>query len=499
MQATIATANLPEQVKRPSYDRHQLKPKWVHLGFGAFHRAHQALFMNDLAQDEATDWGICEINLMGGETQIEMLRQQEHLYTVIEKGATQTAVKVSGSICQSLHPQLDGIDAVLDKLADPEVAIVSMTITEKGYCADALGRLDLTHPLIVHDLSTPDEPQSAIGYIVKALAMRCQMKAKPFTVLSCDNIQGNGDVVRQVVLDYAQQLDAELAQWIDAHVTFPCTMVDRIVPAMTSESYQQVSQQLGGVSDPCSIVCEPFRQWVVEDHFVAGRPAWEKVGAQLVDDVVPFEEMKLRMLNGSHSLLAYLGYLGGYETIAQTVANDDYCRVARALMMDEQVPTLRVQGVNLSGYADSLLERFTNPNLQHRTWQIAMDGSKKLPQRMLTSVQFHLAKGNDFPCLALAIAGWMRYVAAVDEDNRPIEVVDPMASELKAICDGQGLNVSVVAKLLAVDAIFPAELAANQTFVSAIECAYQQLLKLGAKGAVTQLAALLTSPTQIGK
>lgn len=487
MQETIVTASLGSQVKRPSYDRSQLKPKWVHLGFGAFHRAHQGLFMSDLAELEKTDWGICEVNLIGGEAQIEALRAQDHLYTVVEKGATETQSRISGAICESLHPKLDGIDAVLNKMASEDVAIVSMTITEKGYCADAQGHLDQKNTLIAHDLKNPTVPKSAIGYIVQALAIRHAGGIKPFTVMSCDNIQGNGEVVRQVVLDYAQALDESLAQWIAENVTFPCTMVDRIVPAMTDDSFVQVREQLDGVIDPCSILCEPFRQWVVEDHFVAGRPAWEKVGAQLVDDVVPFEEMKLRMLNGSHSFLAYLGYLGGYDTISNTVANLDYRQAARTLMMNEQVPTLSVQGVNFSDYADSLLERFENPNLHHRTWQIAMDGSQKLPQRMLKSVQFHLEHGTSFASLALAIAGWMRYVSGVDEQGQPIDVRDPMADELKALCDQEGLNVSVVQALLNVDAIFPVSLANNVSFVKAIEAAYQQLLDLGAKGAVAAL------------
>lgn len=491
MQQTIANAKLPDAVKRPCYDRSQLKPKWVHIGFGAFHRAHQGLFMSDLANQEATDWGLCEISLIGGEEQIQKLRAQAHCYTVVEKGAHETQARISGAVCQSLHPALDGIDSVLNKLASSEVAIVSMTITEKGYCADASGHLDHKNSFIIHDLATPDQPQSAIGYVVQALKMRKEAGLKPFTVLSCDNIQGNGEVVAQVVLDYAKELDGELATWIEENVTFPCTMVDRIVPAMTENSYQQVTELLGGVSDPCSIVCEPFRQWVVEDHFVAGRPAWENIGAQLVDDVVPFEEMKLRMLNGSHSFLAYLGYLGGYETISQSVANDDYRKAAKALMLQEQVPTLKVQGVDLKAYADSLLERFENPNLHHRTWQIAMDGSQKLPQRMLKSAQFHLAKGQNFPCLTLAIAGWMRYVAGVDEKDQPIEVVDPMADELRAICDQAGLNVAVVSRLLSVDAIFPKELATNKTFVTTIELAYQSILDLGAKGAVAQLVQSL--------
>ncbi len=256
-------------------------------------------------------------------------------------------------------------------MARPQTAIVSLTVTEKGYCADAAsGQLDLNNPLIKHDLENPTAPKSAIGYIVEALRLRREKGLKAFTVMSCDNVRENGHVAKVAVLGLAQARDPQLAAWIEENVTFPCTMVDRIVPAATPETLQEIADQLG-VYDPCAIACEPFRQWVIEDNFVNGRPDWDKVGAQFVADVVPFEMMKLRMLNGSHSFSAYLGYLGGYETIADTMTNPDYRKAAFALMMQEQAPTLSMpEGTDLNAYATLLIERFSNPSLRHRTGRL---------------------------------------------------------------------------------------------------------------------------------
>lgn len=342
-------------------------------GCGAFHRAHQALYTHHLLETTDSDWGICEVNLMPGNDciLIENLRKQQLLYTVAEKGADNTVLKVIGSMKEALHPELDGCDGILQAMARPQTAIVSLTVTEKGYCTDAAsGQLDLNNPLIKHDLANPAAPKSAIGYIVQALHLRREQGLAAFTVMSCDNVRENGHVAKVAVLGLAQARDPQLAQWIEANATFPCTMVDRIVPAATPETLQEIADQLG-VYDPCAIACEPFRQWVIEDNFVNGRPDWDKVGAQFVADVVPFEMMKLRMLNGSHSFLAYLGYLGGYETIADTMTNPAYRKAAFALMMQEQAPTLSMpEGTDLSAYATLLIERFSNPSLRHRTGRL---------------------------------------------------------------------------------------------------------------------------------
>ncbi|HAN7068535.1 TPA: mannitol dehydrogenase family protein, partial [Escherichia coli] len=391
----------------PVYDRNNLAPRIVHLGFGAFHRAHQGVYADILATEHFSDWGYYEVNLIGGEQQIADLQQQDNLYTVAEMSADAWTARVVGVVKKALHVQIDGLETVLAAMCEPQIAIVSLTITEKGYFhSPATGQLMPDHPMVVADVQNPHQPKTAIGVIVEALARRKAAGLPAFTVMSCDNMPENGHVMRDVVTSYAQAVDVKLAQWIEENVTFPSTMVDRIVPAVTEDTLAKI-EQLTGVRDPAGVACEPFRQWVIEDNFVAGRPEWEKAGAELVSDVLPYEEMKLRMLNGSHSFLAYLGYLAGYQHINDCMEDEHYRHAAYALMLHEQAPTLKVQGVDLQDYANRLIERYSNPALRHRTWQIAMDGSQKLPQRMLDSVRWHLAHDSKFDLLALGVAGWM--------------------------------------------------------------------------------------------
>lgn len=484
----ISNSLLNESVRLPSYNRSKLKSRIVHLGFGAFHRAHQALYTSEMLEKTDSDWGICEINLFGGEELITQLREQDHLYTVAEKGATETTVKIVGSVKESLHPTFDGAEAIIEKMAEPQVAIVSMTITEKGYCADpATGMLDKNNALVIADLNNPTQPKSALGYIVQALKLRRDRGITPFTVMSCDNVQANGHVARAAILEFALLLDAELSAWIEENVTFPCTMVDRIVPAATPATLDEITE-LVGVEDPCGIACEPFRQWVIEDNFVNGRPEWNVVGAEFVADVVPFEEMKLRMLNGSHSFLAYLGYLGGYAHISDTMTNESYRKAAFDMMMKAQAPTLNMpEGTDLEGYANLLINRFTNPSLKHQTWQIAMDGSQKIPQRMGASLRFHLDAGSDYKWLAMGIAGWMMYISGSDEKANPIDVRDPMVDLFKDIYQQHGINASVVKVLLGIEAIFGTDLIKNEELVAAVTDAYQLIITDGARAAVASL------------
>ena len=473
----------------PQYDRSKLVSRLVHLGFGAFHRAHQAVYADILAQEHGSDWGYCEINLIGGEQQIADLKQQDMLYSVAEMSADDWQCRVVGVVKQALHAQIDGLDAVFQALAQPEVAIVSMTITEKGYChSPATGQLQLDHPLIVRDLANPHHPQSAVGIIVAALAQRKAAEQSAFSVMSCDNMPENGHVTRNVITTYAKALDPTLATWIETHVTFPSTMVDRIVPAVTPDTLAQVAQQTG-VQDPAAVACEPFRQWVIEDNFVAGRPVWEQAGAELVSDVLPFEEMKLRMLNGSHSFLAYLGYLAGYPHISDCMQDEHYVKAARHLMLAEQAPTLNTPGTDLEKYADSLLARYRNTALKHRTWQIAMDGTQKLPQRMLDSVRWHLANGSDFDCLALGVAGWMRYVGGEDEQGQPIDISDPLREEIARRVANSAEGEPRVMALLQMTSVFGRDLPDNQRFVNAVTSAYLALLARGAKATVARVLA----------
>ena len=475
----------------PVYDRNKLVPRIVHLGFGAFHRAHQGVYADILAAEHSSDWGYYEVNLIGGEQQIADLKQQDNLYTVAEMSANTWTARVVGVVKKALHVELDGLETVLAAMCEPQIAIVSLTITEKGYFhAPATGQLMLDHPMIVADLNNPHQPKTAVGVIIEALARRKAAGLPAFTVMSCDNMPENGQVIRDVVTCYAHAIDVELEKWIVENVTFPSTMVDRIVPAVTADTLDKI-EQLTGVRDPAGVACEPFRQWVIEDSFVAGRPEWEKAGAELVSNVLPYEEMKLRMLNGSHSFLAYLGYLADYQHINDCMEDENYLRAARELMLQEQAPTLKVQGVDLQGYADRLIARYSNPALRHRTWQIAMDGSQKLPQRMLDSVRWHLVHDSRFDLLALGVAGWMRYVGGVDEQGQAIDVNDPLLPIIQNVVQNSNEGEDRVQALLAIDAIFGRELPQVERFKTKVTEAYLALLADGAKATVAKYAAKL--------
>jgi fructuronate reductase len=323
----------------------------------------------------------------------------------------------------------DQRDAIRTRLIEAETRIVSLTITEKGYCHDpATGALNPAHPDIAHDLAHPDQPKSAIGLIAGALDARRLSHGRAFTVLCCDNLPHNGALVRGLVLAFAELRDPALARWIAEQGTFPSTMVDRIVPATTESDIADNDAALG-LHDAAPVVHEPFRQWAIEDNFVDGHPAWDRVGAELVADVAPYEAMKLRLLNGSHSALAYLGFLSGREFIYQVVADPVFVAYMRRMMEREVATSLMVpQGVDLRAYQDGLVQRFKNPALPHRTQQIAMDGSQKLPQRLLGTVRDRIATGARFHHLALATAGWIRYASGTDERGREIAVSDPMSA-----------------------------------------------------------------------
>lgn len=483
-------SDLPQSVtNRPKYDRERMQARIVHLGFGAFHRAHQALLTDRLLNSGKSDWAICEVNIVGGEQLIEDIRKQHHLYSVLEKGAQSKALFIIGSVKESLLATVDGIELILERMASPIVEIVSLTVTEKGYCMLPGGRgLDLNNALIEADLANPCEPKSAPGVIVEALARRMQRGISSFTALSCDNIPENGHVLKKAILDLAKARDPKLAQWIEANTTFPCTMVDRIVPAATDETLTEIQQELGGMYDPCGIACEPFIQWVIEDNFVTQRPNWDEVGAEFVDNVVPYEEMKLRMLNGSHSFLAYLGYLAGYQHINDCMNDNDYKNATKTLMIKQQAPTLNVPAhVDLHRYADKLIERFSNPSLKHKTWQIAMDGTQKLPQRLLDSIRWHIKHHSDYSLLALGVAGWMRYVSGFDDNNQPIEVRDPMLDEIKQQVNTSEDGEERVNHLLSLTRVFGDDLSNDHLFKQTVTQHYLALMTQGAKHTIKHL------------
>ncbi|WP_371412607.1 mannitol dehydrogenase family protein [Rhodovulum sp. BSW8] len=452
----------------------------VHLGLGAFFRAHGAIYTEEAVARSGGAWGIIGVSLKSPGTR-DALAPQGCAYTALELGP-EGAVAHPVEILREVLVAPEDPQAVLEAMADPAIRIVTLTVTEKGYCHDpATGALNLDHPDILHDLGSA-HPVSAPGYLVRALQLRHDRGLRPFTVLTCDNLPDNGRVVRGVVLALASRIDPGLADWIGTEGRFPSTMVDRIVPATSPEDIARV-EVLTGYHDAAPVMHEPFRQWAIEDDFVDdARPDWGAVGAELVAEVTPYEHMKLRMLNGAHSALAYLGYLAGHETISETVADPALGGFVRHLWADEIAPALTPPpGVSLVAYAEALGTRFANPAIRHRTWQIAMDGSQKLPQRILATLSDNLVEGRASPGLILTVAAWMRYVGGIDETGRPIDVRDPLAGRLRALSDGAETPVGKVAALLSVREIFPEALA--RTLKSHLAEAYARLQRDGARAA----------------
>jgi len=480
---------LPAAIARPSYDFSRVGIGIVHLGIGAFYRAQGAVYTDDVLAKDVGDWGICGVSLRSPDVR-DRLAPQDGLYTAVEKSPAGVRRRVIGSVREVLFLG-DERDEVHARLAAATTRIVSLTITEKGYCHHpATGQLNSEHPDIVHDLANPAQPRSAIGLLVAALDARRNSHAQPFTVMCCDNLPHNGALVRGLVLAFAKARAPRLAQWIEEHICFPSTMVDRIVPATTDADIAQNDAALG-VHDAAPVMHEPFKQWVIEDTFAAGRPSWEHVGAQLVTDVVPFEAMKLRLLNASHSALAYLGFLAGHEFIYQVAAQRDFVAYMRALMREEVAPTLALPaGVDVAAYQDALVERYRNPALPHRTQQIAMDGSQKLPQRLLGTVRDNLAAGRSVDRLALGVAAWMRYVAGVDEAGRAIKVADPLAEEFARIASAhRGDPPGLARGLLGVKAVFGDDLPAAAPFAERVSAWLTLLHTEGAARTVARAAS----------
>lgn len=445
---------LAAAAQRPDYDRAGVRPGIVHIGIGAFHRGHMAVYIDDLLAREP-EWGITGASLRRPDTR-DALAPQDCLYSVNVQDAGGTRSRIIGSVLDVIDASA-GSGALVAALADARTRIVSLTVTEKGYCHNpATGELARRHPDIVHDLDHPEDPRSVPGILVAAARARRDAGIAGFTVLSCDNLQGNGHIARTVVLELARMQDEGLAAWIEAHVTFPTTMVDRIVPALTDRDREDIAGRLG-LTDQWPILTEPFSQWVIEDDFAAGRPDLASVGAQLVADVEPFETMKLRMLNGSHSALAHLGQLAGHGLVSEAVGDAALRPFLTRLMTDEVMPTLTVEAEALPGYRDALLERFANPALRHRLAQIAADGSQKMPQRVLAPMREQLAAGGSVTLLTLSLAGWIAYLRRlVLAGQTP---ADPMAQQIAAALTGAEGTEAAMRAMIEIAEIFGTDLA----------------------------------------
>lgn len=461
------------------------KPGIVHLGLGAFFRSFGVLVTDSVAKASGGDWGIIGVSLRSSGTR-DALAPQDYVYTAVSMSADgETHRCIEGLSDVVFAPEAPG--DLLNQMADTAIRIVSLTVTEKGYChIPSTGQLNFDHPDIRADMANA-MPKSAVGYLVRALEQRRAAGVRPFTVLSCDNLPDNGQVVRNVVLALAKEIDPGLAVWIAEEGCFPSTMVDRIVPATTDTDIERLASR-HGVIDRAPVFHEPFLQWVIEDSFVGGaRPRFEDFpGVQMVRDVAPFELMKIRMLNGTHSTLAYLGYLAGYETISDTMADPVFGRFVDRVWSEEIIPTLSPpDGVDLAQYACDLFERYENPAIQHRTWQVAMDGSQKLPQRILGTLSDNLAAGRESGGLMLGVAAWMRYVGGLDESGMPIDVRDPFSKQLKALSDRAKGPRDRAMNLLSLDEVFGgANLSAHGR--AGIAATYATLVENGAKAAVAK-------------
>jgi mannitol 2-dehydrogenase len=431
--ATVAS--LGSAVATPGYDRSAVRTGIVHLGVGGFHRSHQAMYLDRLlSRGTATDWGICGVGVLPGDRRMkEVMAAQDGLYTlVIAHPDGFLGAQVIGSIVEYLLAP-DDPEAVVEKMADPSTRIVSLTVTEGGYnVSPVTGEFDAAEPGVVADLQPGAVPRTTFGLVTEALVRRRERGLPPFTVMSCDNIPGNGDVARRSFAAFAALRDPALGEWVAGSVAFPNSMVDRITPATTELHRAEVSHRFG-IEDGWPVVCEPFTQWVLEDSFSCGRPPLEDAGVQLVADVEPYELMKLRLLNGSHQALGYLGSLAGI-TFMHDAAQDPLYRAFLLRYMDaEATPTLGpVPGIDLEQYKAELIGRFANPYVRDTLARLCAESSDRIPKFVLPVIRDALAAGGEFRCSATVVASWARYAEGVDDAGEPIEVVDPRREDLMA-------------------------------------------------------------------
>lgn len=471
-------ASLPHTIARPDFDRDRLTAGIGHLGLGAFARAHLATYTEPLLGKDPA-WGICGVSLRSSAVR-DALAPQDYLYMKAERDGASEKLRVMGALTDALVAP-ENPAAVIARFAQPSIRIVTISVSEKGYHRRAAdGALDEDDADIRADLTHPNRPLTVPGIVVAALRARRAAGIPPFTVLCCDNLPDNGTSTRGIVLRFAEMLSPELARFIADNVAFPNSMVDRIVPATTDDDRQRIAAA-AGVSDAAPVVCEPFSQWVIEDHFPLGRPAWETTGATMVADVKPYEIMKLRLLNGSHSAIAYLGQLAGLPTVAEAIAEPELALFVSHLMT-EAATTLRMpEGVDLAGYRAALIERFRNPALRHRTAQIAMDGSQKLPMRIFAPALDLIAGRRPAPCMALVTAAWLRFLQQRDDNGSPLTVDDPNKDKLLQAARNTDTPRSLIRQIFAISDVVPTALAASEVFESQVLDALTSLSTSGAR------------------
>lgn len=470
---------LAAEVQLPAYSLSDTRQGIAHIGVGGFHRAHQAYYTDALMNTgEALDWAICGVGLRTEDRRArDDLKEQDYLFTLFELGdRDDTEVRVIGAIRDMLLAE-DGAQALIDKLADPQIRIVSLTITEGGYCIDDSNGEFMAHlPQIQHDLAHPGAPTTVFGFLCAALEKRRGAGTPAFTIMSCDNLPHNGAVTRKALLAFATLRNTGLRDWIEQNVSFPNAMVDRITP-MTSTAHRLQLADKHAVDDAWPVVCEPFVQWVLEDKFVNGRPAWEKVGVQFTDDVSPYEEMKIKLLNGSHLALTYLGFLKGYRFVHETMNDPLFVRYMRAYMDLDVTPQLApVPGIDLDDYKDTLVARFSNQAIADQLERVCSDGSSKFPKFTIPTINRLIADGRETRRAALVVAAWALYLKGVDENGDTYSIPDPRAVFCQALVADDALMTE---RLLAVEEIFGTAIPRSAEFVAAFEWCCNSLREVG--------------------
>lgn len=456
-------------IATPRYDRHSVTTGVVHFGPGAFHRVHQAVYF-DAALASDSRWGICEVALQSTGVR-DALAPQDGLYSLAILDERRS-FSIVGSITELLVAR-ESPTSIVRRLADPQTTLITATVTEKGYCLRGDGSLDFSHPDLAHDLQHPAAPRTLIGFLAAGLwARRSQGMSAP-TIISCDNLVDNGKRLRGGVIEFCRELDVDLAAWAEATVAFPCSMVDSITPA-TDDNLRQLVTQAVGVIDRWPVQREFFTQWVIEDELRGPLPDWQSIGVTVTDDVRGFERAKLRLLNGAHSSLAYLGSLAGFETVSEAMHDRALSAFIVRLMNEDIVPTLQTpKGLDLPDYIAAVLRRFRNPAIRHRLAQIAWDGSQKLPFRLLGTLTDRLAQRASLDRLALPLAAWMHFIRR--KAQRGERATDPLAERLFDIGAHTAGAAAAVTPFLALEQVFPRELSTNVHFVTALERAYAQL------------------------
>jgi len=468
----------PKNVKCPTYDRASLQPGILHIGVGNFHRSHQALYMDDLFESHGVkDWAILGVGIMAQDADMNRaLNAQDRLYTLVEKSGNNASARIIGSLKEYVFG-CEKPEDVFKKMANPEIKIVSLTATEGGYCFhQGTGELDLKNPGVQNDLKNPDSPRTIFGYLAEGLDRRRKAGAAPFTVLSCDNLQHNGEVAKRTLLAFCNQDRPDLAKWIERNVAFPNCMVDRITPGTTNAEREYVRTTFN-LDDAFPVVAEPFKQWVIEDTFCNGRPQLEKVGAQFTSDITPYEKMKIRLLNATHSAMGYLGYLCGYRYIYEIAQAPEFIPYLKNLMDEEITPLVgTIPGVSLTEYKKRLMERFANETIRDQALRICMDGSSKMPKFILPSIAEQLERDGPIRKLTLCVASWIRFLHGKDEDGNEIPINDPQAERLNKLAREHGDNPE---PLLACADIF-GDLGKSERFVSELKLLLKHLYENGA-------------------